>query len=166
MRRTHSFEPRMPLVSNSRPCCSLPRVASGVCPLFYKCSVLKLGQLGAMQVHAVLRVALAVPFAALAAAEPYFNCPKGAYLNYQRRATATFDLARCGKACPPLRPQSVHPPAQTTAGSSAKPYRRDGSRTVTATRTTATRTSGRGRAHGARSTRLGQPNASTTRSRR
>jgi hypothetical protein len=65
-----------------------------------------------MQVHAVLRIALAASFAALVAAEPYFNCPKGAYLNYQRRATATFDLARCAKACPPVRPQSVHPPAQ------------------------------------------------------
>ena len=65
----------------------------------------------AMQVHAVLRVALAVSFAALGAAEPYFNCPKGAYLSYKRRAIATLDLARCAKRTLPIRPQLVHPPA-------------------------------------------------------
>ena len=66
---------------------------------------------GAMQVHAVLRIALAVSFAALGAAEPYFNCPKGAYLSYKRRAIATLDLARCAKRTLPIRPQLVHPPA-------------------------------------------------------
>ena len=65
----------------------------------------------AMQVHAVLRIALAVSFAALGAAEPYFNCPKGAYLSYKRRAIATLDLARCAKRTLPIRPQLVHPPA-------------------------------------------------------
>ena len=64
-----------------------------------------------MQVHAVLRIALAVSFAALGAAEPYFNCPKGAYLSYKRRAIATLDLARCAKRTLPIRPQLVHPPA-------------------------------------------------------
>ena len=59
----------------------------------------------------MLRVALAVSFAALGAAEPYFNCPKGAYLSYKRRAIATLDLARCAKRTLPIRPQLVHPPA-------------------------------------------------------